>query len=407
MQDILTNYSKNLLPAFAFRHIKDLFPIFWAKSAEATRAMTDELKATAGAPPSDAAVAAGVPRDLKVAPDETVVELREWASRATLDIIGVAGMGQDFHAIADPSSPLYQTYRTVFKPTRQAMTLQLLNHFLPTALVRSLPLKSNGQIEAAVQVIRATARDLIAAKRLRLAAGDAPDPDILSVALESRAFADDQLIDQLMTFLGAGHETTASALVWAIYLLCLHPAVQTRLRAEVRAALPSPADPDAAPVSAAAIEHLPYLNAVCAEVLRFYAPVPLTLREAAVDTDILGQRVPKGTQIMLVPWATNRDADLWGDSADEFDPGRWLADPSGGARSNYASMTFIHGPRGCIGERFSRGELACLLAAWVGRFEFGLADERMRDEGKLEIKGGATSRPANGLWTRMREVEGW
>jgi cytochrome P450 len=90
-----------------------------------------------------------------------------------------------------------------------------------------------------------------------------------------------------------------------------------------------------------------------------------------------------------------------------FEPERWLREASGGAKSNYAFMTFIHGPRSCIGEKFSRGEFATLVAAWVGRFEWALADEKVRDEGSLEIKGGITSKPANGMWTRVRRVEGW
>lgn len=396
---------KNLMPAFAFRHIKDLFPVFWSKSCEAAVAISADVAQTAGAAPSEAAVAAGVPRDLKLESDEAIVEVGEWASRATLDIIGVAGMGQDFHAIADPSTPLYQHYHTVFKPSRQAATLQLLTLFVPRIIVTNLPIKRNGEIEAAVTVIRDVARGLIRQKKDRLDKGLPVDHDILSVAIESGGFTEENLIDQLMTFLAAGHETTASAMTWAIYLLCLHPSIQSRLRDEIRANLPSP-DTDT-PVSAADIEHLPYLNAVCAEVLRYYPPVPMTMREAAVDTTIAGEKVPKGTLVYLVPWATNRDAALWGADADVFEPERWLREASGGAKSNYAFMTFIHGPRSCIGEKFSRGEFATLVAAWVGRFEWALADEKVRDEGSLEIKGGITSKPANGMWTRVRRVEGW
>ena len=92
--------------------------------------------------------------------------------------------------------------------------------------------------------------------------------DILSVALESGGFTDENLIDQLMTFLAAGHETTASAMTWAAYLLAKHPEVQTRLRAEIRENLPSISDTDTT-VSSVDIDRLPYLTAVCNEVLRY------------------------------------------------------------------------------------------------------------------------------------------
>lgn len=192
---------------------------------------------------------------------------------------------------------------------------------------------------------------------------------------------------------------------WATYLLCTHPEVQSRLREEIRANLP-PITDSSKPISSADIDHLPYLNAVCSEVLRFYPPVPLTLRVAEVDTSILGQFVPKGTTIILSPWVTNNSTELWGPDAMTFNPDRWMAPGaanSGGARSNYAFLTFLHGPRSCIGQGFAKAEFACLLASWVGRFDMRLANP----DHKPEIQNGITARPKGGLHVRMREIEGW
>ncbi|OBT67533.1 hypothetical protein VE03_03711 [Pseudogymnoascus sp. 23342-1-I1] len=396
---------KNLMPAFAFRHIKSLFPIFWSKSVEVTFAIDDEIKNTAGAPPSQAAINAGVSRDVKLDSDQAIVSVGQWFNRATLDIIGVAGMGQDFNAIADPTGELYQAYVRTFRPSREATILQILSIFIHHGIIRRLPFKHNREVNKSVKVIRDTCRDLIVKKKERLAKGLAADTDILSVALESGAFTNDQLTDQLMTFLAAGHDTTATSMIWAIYLLSQHPAMQTRLRAEIRAGLPSP--DSGASITAADIERLPYLNAVCAEVLRHHSPVPLTLREANVDTTIQGVHIPKGTMLYLVAWATNRDPKLWGADVDVFDPERWLRDASGGAETNYAFLTFLHGPRSCIGEKFARGEFACLVATFVGRFEFELADPTMVDETTIPLRKGATSKPLNGLWMKTRKVEGW
>ncbi|KFY26360.1 hypothetical protein V493_04130 [Pseudogymnoascus sp. VKM F-4281 (FW-2241)] len=399
---------KNLMPAFAFRHVRSLFPIFWSKSVEVVFAIDDEIKNTAGARPSEAAIKAGVSRDVKLDSDQAIVSIDQWFNRATLDIIGVAGMGQDFNAIADPTGDLHQAYVTMSRPSRPPTILHILSLFVHNAIVSKLPFKHNKHVREVFkskQVVRDTCQALITKKKERLANGLEADKDILSVALESGVFTNDQLTDQLMTFLAAGHDTTATAMIWAIYLLSLHPAIQTRLRAEVRAGLPS-ADSGAS-IAAADIERLPYLNAVCAEVLRHHAPVPQTLREANVDTTIQGVRVPKGTMLFLVPWATNRDPKLWGEDVDEFDPERWLRDASGGAGTNYAFLTFLHGPRSCIGEKFARGEFACLVAAFVGRFEFELADPTMADERTIQIMKGATSNPVNGLWMKTRKVEGW
>ncbi|ROT36942.1 cytochrome P450 [Sodiomyces alkalinus F11] len=416
---------KKLMPAFAFRHVKDLYPVFWSKSVDGVRAMTEQILTDSNKTDDDPTSTTTPPTAM------SVLEIGAWASRITLDIIGVAGLGHDFGAIRDPDNPLVVTYQRVFKPSRQGQLLGLLGLFLPGRLVQMLPVKRNEDVVQASRVIRSTCRDLIREKKEKLAQKQLPDMDILSVALESGTFTDENLVDQMMTFLAAGHETTASAMTWAVYMLCLHPDVQSRLRAEIRAHLPSPdhhPGSDSATVTAIDIDRrLPYLSAVCSEVLRYFAPVPMTLREAAVDTSLNGQKIPKGTRIMLCPWAVNKDVSLWGDDAGVFNPDRWLASSgpsaagensegdgggekattSGGASSNYAFMTFLHGPRSCIGQGFAKAEFACILASWIGRFEFSLKNEEEYDENKVDIKYGITARPAKGLYVNATVVEGW
>jgi len=398
---------RNLMPAFAFRHLKNLYPTFWEKSCAAVKAMTVDIKEKEAGKGAEIITEDAEKGEKGVA----YIEAGSWASRATLDIIGVAGLGKDFGAIDDPDTLLNHTYRTVFKPSRQAQILGLLNIYLPGSFVRRLPIKRNGEIEAAAAVIRTVCRQLIREKKEKLEKNQLTDIDILSVALESGGFTEENLVDQLMTFLAAGHETTASAMTWAVYMLCLHPEVQSRLREEVREKLPS--IDEEATVTSQDIDHMPYLNAVCNEVLRYYSPVPLTLREAAVDTTICGHHIPKGTRVMLVPWATNKDEALWGPDARKFNPDRWMPkdgqsnSASGGASSNYAFLTFLHGPRSCIGQAFAKAEFACLLAAWIGRLEFELKDKREMDENNMDIKGGVTARPMNGLHLKARVVPGW
>lgn len=398
---------KNLMPAFAFRHVKDLYPVFWQKSSEAVAAMTDQVKA--GGLTQDQM--GSIERNKELESGEVVIEAGDWASRATLDIMGVAGLGKDFGAIQNPNNVLNKTYRTVFRPSRQAALLGLLNIFLPSWMVRSIPIKRNGEIEQCVKVIRTVCHELIVDKKEKLEKNQLTDLDILSVAIESGGFTDENLVDQMMTFLAAGHETTATAMTWAIYLLSIHTDVQTRLREEIRSHLPSVSN--SVEVTSQEIDHMPYLNAVCSEVLRYFPPVPITLRDAVVDTTILGQFVPKGTRIMLAPWAINKSSTLWAENADKFDPERWMPSEknpnsaSGGASSNYAHMTFLHGPRSCIGQGFAKAEFAILLASWVGRFEFRLNDTSEVDESKLEIKGGATAKPSKGMHVRVKIAEGW
>lgn len=383
--NLFQRQRRALMPAFSFRHIKDLYPIFWGKSREMVKAMAETIKADPEG--------------------SSVVEIRDWASRATLDIIGVAGMGQDFNAIADPSNELNTTYRTIFSPGRGAQILQLIASLLPQWLLLALPLKRNEEMKEALSTIKRVAAELIRSKRAVMEKGGRTDLDILSVALESGGFSDEDLVNQLMTFLAAGHETTASAMSWATYLLCKHPEVQKKLREEIHTALPSISSEDNN-ITSQEIDKLPYLNAVLNETMRVFPPVPLTLRETVADTTIQGHFIPKDTTIIICPWAVNTCKHLWGDDARDFNPERWIGQGkanTGGADSNYAVTTFLHGPRSCIGKDFAKAEFACLMAALVGRFEMQMEDEAW----KLEIQGGITSKPKGGLRVRLTPVDGW
>lgn len=373
---------KNLMPAFHFRHIKELYPIFWSKSQEMVKCIQKELKESTESKP--------------------VIEVGEWGSRATLDIIGVAGMGQDFNALQDPTNELNRVYRAVFQPDRTAQILGFLQFFLPHFILANLPVDRNRNVHAASAVARNTCRRLVEQKKQRLANKEPMQPDIISVALESGGFADEELVDNMMTFLAAGHETTASAFTWAIYQLCQRRDIQKRLRDEIHSHI---SGLDAAQeITHDVIDGMPYLHAVCQETLRLWAPVPLTLRDTACNTTIQGQFVPKGTKVILAPWAINHNAALWGDDASEFNPDRWTAPGqanAGGAVSNYAFLTFLHGPRSCIGAKFASAEFACLLAAFVGAFDFEMVDP---DE-EIVIKGGITARPRDGVRVYLKSTE--
>ena len=374
---------KMLMPAFSYRHVKDLYPVFWSKGREVVLKMKETL-----AEQQKAGTSA-----------DNALEIGSWASRVTLDIIGLAGMGKDFNAIQDPSAELNDCYRRVFQPERGQRRMQLLGLLLPWWLISRIPSKRNTEVQEARALIRRVARDMIVEKKAKLEKSNLHDVDILSVAITSGGFSDENLIDQLMTFLAAGHETTASAMMWACYLLCKHPEVQARLRAEVRSQLPDILGAHST-VSAEDVDKLHYLHACIQEILRFMPPVPMTMRVAAHDSSIVGHPIPKGTMVIVAPWAVNHSKELWGPDADVFEPQRWLGEGranTGGADSNFANLTFLHGPRSCIGERFAKGEFAVLLASWIGAFEMEFEDKDL----VLDIAGGITAKPKGGLRVRL------
>ena len=382
------------MPAFSYRHIKNLYPIFWSKGIEMVKLIEEDLRRRGN-------------------PSDNVIRVSTWTSRATLDIIGLAGMNRDFDSLRDPNNELAIHYHKInsVPPTRLERSLFLTGLIFNAAhLVHKLPLKRNRYIASSSAYIRNVALQMIRDARESLTgekthqATDAVD--IISVALSSDGFTDEELLDQMMTFLTAGHETTSSALQWCVYALSKHPDVQTRLREEIRANLPSISVDNPDSISATTIDSLPYLNAVCNEVFRFHPSAPITIRIANRDTSLAGHPIPKGTAVHIVPAMTNHDKSLWGLDADQFNPDRWLGPGranTGGANSNYAFLTFLHGPRSCIGQGFAKGELACLLAAFVGRFQFELEDPNA----KLLLREGATVSPKDGVRARLTPLEGW
>ncbi|KHO01448.1 Cytochrome P450 [Metarhizium album ARSEF 1941] len=383
---------RDMLPAFSFRHIKDLYRIFWAKSCEAVH----ELMAKC----DERGVAE--------------IEICSWAARCTLDVIGLAGIGVDFGSIRDANSPLAKSYEYL-QPSPMDMSLLILTALLPDVVIKNLPVNRLRNLRRATEHIRAVYRDLIRKKRDLLANKEDAGLDILTVALRSKLCTEESLVDQMMTFLSAGHETTASSLIWATYLMAKHPDIQERLRREIRQNLASANCSTG--ITSADIDKLPYLNAVCSEVLRFHSPIPQSARVSTCDITVQGQFIPRNTLLALVPWATNTDPKFWGPDANEFKPERWLSPEqggtstskaaSGGATSNYAFLTFFHGPHSCIGASFAKAELACTVAAWIGRFSFELKDKSLLDERNIRIPPSAVAKPHGGMQMLVRVVEGW
>jgi cytochrome P450 len=152
---------------------------------------------------------------------------------------------------------------------------------------------------------------------------------------------------------------------------------------------------------------MPYLNGICNEVLRLFPTIPVTARMAIRDTTVAGVFIPAKTLMFVVPWAINRNPALWGSNAEDFVPERWIdkntgrASMSGGTDSNYAFLTFLHGPRSCIGERFARAELRALLAAFVGHFDMQMADPNE----EVIVGGTVTSKPMNGMKLKLSPVD--
>lgn len=389
---------KGLMPAFAYRHVKDLYPLFWSKAQEFTHALEEEiteilLPVADDAPPPHFSPGFREP--------SAVIEMTEWLNRFAFDMIGLAALGLDFDSVQHPEIEIFKAFEALFSPSIKSCISMVISSSLPSMTLPYLSFNNGKGIVGAKRCITETFQQLIMQKRTNLDTNKRADLDILSIAMQSGNFTDSELVDQMMSFLAAGPETVTSALSWAVYILTTNPVVQKRLREEIQAEFPSYSDTEA-PFSSASIDSLPYLQAFTSELLRLHAPIPLNFREAVADTSILGQHIPKGTSIIVGNWATNRSHELWGPDAREFNPDRWLGAgrmKNGGATSNYAYMTFGHGARSCIGQGFARAEVACCVAALVQRLEFTAVEKA----GDLELKGDIIVRPRV-LKVRIRKV---
>ncbi|KAE8552145.1 hypothetical protein EYB25_006039 [Talaromyces marneffei] len=383
---------KGLMPAFSFRHIKDLYPIFWSKSRDLVKVLEHEISHQ-GSSKSD------------------VIVMKTWATRTTLDILGLAGMDHDFRFLRDPTNALVQHYeKTQTPPSRVEVLLGAILSLLTSnyeVLMTKIPTARVRQLNEGSKYIRQLCRQLIQEKREKMNKPESQTGvDIISVALRSEAFTNENLVDQMMTFLAAGHGTTSHSLQWAVYALCKHQDIQSRLRKEVRDCLPSISDPESI-ITAKELDSLPYLHAFCNEVLRFYPSIPATARASIRDTTVAGYHIPKNTGFIIPMGIINHDPELWGLTASTFDPERWLGEGranSGGVQNHLGFLTFLHGPRSCIGSGFARAELAFLVAALVGRFQMDLEDP----DGKFELSThGIGTSPKDGVRTRLRVLDGW
>ncbi|KAJ5292010.1 hypothetical protein N7478_001261 [Penicillium angulare] len=384
--------------AFSGRHVRDLYPVFWDKGSKAVRAL--EARAV-------------------VQDSPLIIECHEWAVRCALDVMGTAGMGVEFGTIEDDKHILLQAYERLKEFSWQDAVVILFGTYMPEGIATRLPLRRNRVVESALADIRRVCRDAIRAKQNAMESTEkGAHVNICSAIVDSGMFSEDEAVEQLMSMLFAAHHAPGRTMTAAVYTLCRFPEKQRRLREEVHRCLPSIEDlADGA--SSAYIDGMPYLNAFCKEVLRQYS-TGVSSRQAACDTTVQGTPIPKGTTLKLSVASANGDPMLWGSDVSEFKPERWLpgggketvmgaddenrddATALGGAASKFANLTFMHGPRNCIAAQFAHAEFACLLATWVGKFEFTLADEELMDESKL---------PARALETKLnvciRVVNGW
>ncbi len=325
-----------------------------------------------------AMVAAGQGAVARLAPG--MVEIEEEMSHVAADVI--------FRTLF--SIPIdHDIAAAVFHEFRAYQRTQpLLNiaAFLP--LPRWMPRFHRRGTRRSAAVIRGLIARLCEARAAAIAAGTAPD-DLATKIMTTRdpvtgdRFTTEEMVDQVAIFFLAGHETSASALAWALYLLALYPQVQDRVAAEAETLGVAP--------EFASLSRLKFTRDVFREVLRLYPPVPMMVRENRCPEQMRDRAVAPGAQIVLSPWHLHRHERIW-PNPDGFDPDRWQTEENRACMRD-AYLPFSAGPRVCTGAGFAMVEGPLLLAMLVRQWRFD------RVEGRDPVPvAHLTVRAKDGIW---------
>ncbi|MCX7288437.1 MAG: cytochrome P450 [Rhodobacterales bacterium] len=338
-------------PAFEGGRMKDAFPAIWAAGEAAVARLT-----------------------------EGEVEIELAASHAAADVI--------FRTLFSIpiEDKVAQAVFHEFRTYQRSAPILNLGALLP--LPRWVPRLHRRATLRSARAIRGLITGLTTARAGAIAAGLAPadlatkimtTPDPVTGA----AFATAEMVDQVAIFFLAGHETSASALSWALYLLATHPEAQDRIAAEASGLTPV----------FGTVATLRFTRDVFREALRLYPPVPMMVRETTLPEDFRGRLVPKGSQVVISPWHLHRHERIW-PNPDSFDPDRWTGDGRDAAREGY--LPFSRGPRVCPGAGFAMLEGTLLLAHLVRAFRFTALP------GKVPVPvAHLTVRAKDGIWLQV------
>jgi len=346
-------------PAFEGGRLRAVFPAM----VEAGHVAVDRLAARAG----------------------EVVEVEEEASHMAADVIFRTLFSLPI--TSDVASAVFTEFRAYQR------TQPLLNLASFIRLPAWMPKLRRPATVRSGRAIRRLLTDLTAARSAEIARGTAPD-DLATKIMTTEdpqtgaRFDTGEMVDQVAIFFLAGHETSASAIAWTLYLLALDQDTQARLATEVAAAwgADGPQFGD--------LSRLGFCRDVFREALRLYPPVPMMIRTAIRPETFRGRAVRVGSHVVLSPWHLHRHERLW-DTPDQFDPTRWKTE-NGKACQREAYMPFSSGPRVCTGAGFAMVEGPLLLAMLVRRFRFETV------AGKVPVPvAHLTVRAKDGIWLKV------
>lgn len=323
------------------------------------------------------AAASGRTRERWRAASGQVLDVAREMTLTTFDIIAATMLSG---AVGREAGKIEEAIARYLESTAWKVALALLG--TPTWM----PYPGRARANRARDLIRDALADVVAGRRR---SGERRN-DLVTLLLEAedpesgQMMDDRDIVDNLFTFIAAGHETTALALTWTFYLLSRHPEIEELLIDEIRTVT------EGGPLAAEHVERLSLTRQVVQEAMRLYPPAPIIARKALRDTSIGGEAVTEGMEVMIPIYALHRHQMLWSDP-DRFDPDRFQPEAAK-RRNRYAYMPFGAGPRICVGMGFAMVEAVAILASLLPA-----ARLRLRAGHTPELTMRVTLRPAGGM----------
>ncbi|CAB4387315.1 unnamed protein product [Rhizophagus irregularis] len=357
---------KMMNPAFSHSNIKEMVPTFIRVTSTLKGLIKNEINQ-----------------------GNSNINLTPYISKTTLDIIGSVGFSYEFNSLTS-SNEIAEAYDSVFNAPLNTLRVAviLLANYIP--FIKDILIGTNVEFKNACAVISRVSKKLVEEKYKEAENGELKNKDLLSLLINTNKILPDEekmtyeelkaikkificlftvrqismkfpvfvgcygnvvqirqvsiIYTKIMTFLVTGHETTSATTCWALYLLAQHPHEQDLLREELVKVIPDKSNFN---LSYDEINSLEYLNCVIKETLRMCTPVSIISRTNLKD-EVFGKYfIPKNSEIFIGISAFQKSSEIWGPTADNFDPKRWLNPSLNVTNLNYSP--FLGGPRGCTG----------------------------------------------------------
>ncbi|KAG2066346.1 cytochrome P450 [Suillus decipiens] len=364
---------KALTPAFSNAAIRKLTPVFYNSAYKAKAAWDIVIESSKDG--------------------NAVIEVQNWMNHISLDTVGIAGFSHDFGSLDGKRASVVEAFETFGANPQASRVPLLIASVFP--IIFKIPTKRHHLVKELSATMEKISNDLLTRSRrekdVNMSERD-EEKSIVGLLIKSEShdaelhMSDEEIMAQMKVLLLAGYETTSISLTWALIELSRHPDVQTTLREEL---LAFGSDPTYDQLKI----NLPYLDAVVHEILRLHPPLDEFTRLAAAD-DVIPLSEPvrtesgkmidsisvaKGTLITISTATINRSLAIWGPDAKEYKPDRWLTDNGITEKAREVQghrhlLTFVDGPRTCLGKDFAVTEFKAVLSVLVKNFVFEMRD---------------------------------